>query len=167
MKVRQGFVTNSSSSSFLLAFNSKDTIKEELYKENPHISSKYLDIIALDAMNSDPKSYDDMVSYTRKYLDLMCDMHIREIWIKYYCFPGSSHGSYSEYINWKESHPDEYNGLVNKYIDYSLAILDAGTSTVSLEEVSRKYLVLLSYSNIMEYKVLPAIEQVVMDYNHH
>lgn len=34
MKIRKGFVTNSSSSSFILGFKSEDTIKEELEKEN-------------------------------------------------------------------------------------------------------------------------------------
>ena len=34
MKIRKGFVTNSSSSSFILGFKSEESIKEELQKEN-------------------------------------------------------------------------------------------------------------------------------------
>ena len=46
MKIRKGFVTNSSSSSFILGFKSEESIREELQKEN--LEEKYFEEILRD-----------------------------------------------------------------------------------------------------------------------
>lgn len=46
MKIRKGFVTNSSSSSFILGFKSEESIKEELQKEN--LEEEYFEEILRD-----------------------------------------------------------------------------------------------------------------------
>ena len=52
MKIRKGFVTNSSSSNFILGFKSEDTIKDELENSFPVGYKSYLEQLLSDLFNN-------------------------------------------------------------------------------------------------------------------
>lgn len=59
MKIRKGFVTNSSSSSFILGFKSKESIKEELQKEN--LEEEYFEEILRDVTEATKLDREDVL----------------------------------------------------------------------------------------------------------
>ena len=59
MKIRKGFVTNSSSSSFILGFKSEESIKEELQKEN--LEEEYFEEILRDVMEAAKLDREDVL----------------------------------------------------------------------------------------------------------
>lgn len=59
MKIRKGFVTNSSSSSFILGFKSKESIKEELQKEN--LEEEYFEEILRDVTEAAKLDREDVL----------------------------------------------------------------------------------------------------------
>lgn len=68
MKIRKGFVTNSSSSSFILGFKSKDTVKTDLVDSLINKSPEVLSRVIRDVLVSheaDEMNMDDMCKYVR------------------------------------------------------------------------------------------------------
>ena len=59
MKIRKGFVTNSSSSSFILGFKSEESIKEELQKEN--LEEEYFEEILRDVTEAAKLDREDVL----------------------------------------------------------------------------------------------------------
>lgn len=59
MKIRKGFVTNSSSSSFILGFKSEESIKEELQKEN--LEEEYFEEILRDVTEATKLDREDVL----------------------------------------------------------------------------------------------------------
>lgn len=59
MKIRKGFVTNSSSSSFILGFKSEESIKEKLQKEN--LEEEYFEEILRDVMEAAKLDREDVL----------------------------------------------------------------------------------------------------------
>lgn len=59
MKIRKGFVTNSSSSSFILGFKSEESIKEELQKEN--LEEEYFEEILRDVTKATRLDKEDIL----------------------------------------------------------------------------------------------------------
>ena len=59
MKIRKGFVTNSSSSSFILGFKSEESIKEELQKEN--LEEEYFEEILRDVTEATRLDKEDIL----------------------------------------------------------------------------------------------------------
>ena len=58
MKIRKGFVTNSSSSSFILGFTSEEDIKKELEAEN---LKEYFDEVLEDVMRDTKLTKDEVL----------------------------------------------------------------------------------------------------------
>lgn len=77
MKIRKGFVTNSSSSSFILGFKSKESIKEELQKEN--LEEEYFEEILRDVTEATKLDREDVLEgYSEEiYYQTLWDLEYR------------------------------------------------------------------------------------------
>lgn len=77
MKIRKGFVTNSSSSSFILGFTSEENIKKELEAED---LKEYFDEVLEDVMRATKLTKDEALEgYSKEiYYDTLWDFEIRE-----------------------------------------------------------------------------------------
>lgn len=76
MKIRKGFVTNSSSSSFILGFTSEEDIKKELEAEN---LKEYFDEVLEDVMRATKLTKDEVLKgYSKEiYYDTLWDLEYR------------------------------------------------------------------------------------------
>lgn len=76
MKIRKGFVTNSSSSSFILGFTSEEDIKKELEAEN---LKEYFDEVLEDVMRATKLTKDEVLKgYSKEiYYDTLWDLECR------------------------------------------------------------------------------------------
>lgn len=76
MKIRKGFVTNSSSSSFILGFTSEENIKKELEAEN---LKEYFDEVLEDVMRATKLTKDEILEgYSKEiYYDTLWDLEYR------------------------------------------------------------------------------------------
>lgn len=76
MKIRKGFVTNSSSSSFILGFTSEENIKKELEAEN---LKEYFDEVLEDVMRATKLTKDEVLKgYSKEiYYDTLWDLEYR------------------------------------------------------------------------------------------
>lgn len=76
MKIRKGFVTNSSSSSFILGFTSEENIKKELEAED---LKEYFDEVLEDVMGATKLTKDEALEgYSKEiYYDTLWDLEYR------------------------------------------------------------------------------------------
>lgn len=76
MKIRKGFVTNSSSSSFILGFTSEENIKKELEAED---LKEYFDEVLEDVMRATKLTKDEVLKgYSKEiYYDTLWDLEYR------------------------------------------------------------------------------------------
>ena len=73
MKIRKGFVTNSSSSSFILGFTSEENIKKELEAED---LKEYFDEVLEDVMRATKLTKDEVLKYNPEF-----DYHLKNKWM--------------------------------------------------------------------------------------
>lgn len=68
MKVRSDFVTNSSSSSFILGFTDEQTVKEELLTGFDNETIKFYPMVFNNSLKEDRLTKDEVLDKLRKYL---------------------------------------------------------------------------------------------------
>ena len=108
MKIRNDFVTNSSSSSFIIAYNDESKLLSDLHKfakenENVWDLSQYQAVV-FDILKN-RLSYDEAISKVRQFAKDDC-------WIKFAINIPSKYKNQSEWVR-----TQEYNDLCTKYID--------------------------------------------------
>lgn len=69
MKVRTDFVTNSSSSSFILGFTSEDSIKHELFDGFPEWALDRIETVLSDVLSAERITKDDVLKEIEEYLE--------------------------------------------------------------------------------------------------
>lgn len=166
MKFRCDFVTNSSSSSFLLAFASKDDGTIQI--ANMDTYAEIRDTLLRDFLNADPISPDEIETRFHDELFYSASSLVD-------CAPDGWHDSQFQ-IDWKASHPDA------KYIDYHLSperkakmeeIAASDMKDLKDEIAGRPYLVEIEYEDHtrvgadLEHEVLPYQPFTVRRFSHH
>lgn len=85
MKIRTDFITNSSSSSFILAFNSKSDGLEKISDMTKRYGSDYIQWVLDDFNNAEPISRDELYDKIYDYLDTDARWemyHLQDAWLE-------------------------------------------------------------------------------------
>lgn len=112
MKIRTDFVTNSSSSSFIMAFKNKSNVLNELFDKDKNDTQGYFETIARDILDEKYiMTREDAIAYYQDYLDTMAEWDVNdEISSKY-----GVHG-YKDRASWKEKNKALYEQEINNYV---------------------------------------------------
>lgn len=156
MKVRKDFVTNSSSSSFIIAFENKEKA-QEYFKEKAEIDSIF-NIILNDIISSQPLTKEEAIQIAKQEYEEEADFNL---------FFGNDYKNIfkqktiTEIIESPE-YIEEKNKIVNTQLqNFSAAIKD------------KEYLVCLEYEDHtevgaeLENMIMPFLDCVVDNFNHH
>lgn len=152
MKIRKGFVTNSSSSSFILGFKSEESVKEELKAEN---LKEYFEEILRDVTEATRLDKEDVLGgYTEE--------------IRYYTrweVENTLNIPYSERFKVRET--EEFQKELNKAITNKVSNLEKAMEGLSVfVEISYSDNDGLKYSELEHY-VVPKMKCCLATISHH
>ena len=156
MKIRTDFVTNSSSSSFILAFNDEASIVEELLKDNTCGQFERLleDITA----SRHVKTKEEVLEYFRDDIYYPVKWEIEEK------LEREKNLSWRDISDWINKNKEKFNKMVQKEIDKQVSELE--------EKLKNKnYIVMVEYSDDcdseMEHYIAPNLNCCIERISHH
>lgn len=171
MKIRKDFVTNSSSSSFILAFDSKDDGLSQIEAMTHKYGSDYVEQLKADFSEAKPISFDAIKTH------FMGDLEDEAIYVIYYGAIGWRSSNKKTFMsNWEEEHPgascsDFYQS--KEYKEELLRLTNKYAAELIEKIGQRRYLVELEYEDhteigsALEHDILPDCDFTAKIFSHH
>ena len=159
MKFRTDFVTNSSSSSFILGFTSKDNIETELLNKATSESSKLLNTVVLkDVLEAEQFDAEEVEKRIRDNYSIRAKWYIEDLYRR------KTNCSYLESRDYVDT--DEGKKEVEQFIQN---IVNDVLEQIYFKEL--KVFVEVSYSDHcdseLEHHIMPNIPVTLVTFNHH
>lgn len=154
MKIRINYVTNSSSSSFILGFYSEETIQSELQEL---IGSGYFEEVYKDCVNAEKMQLSQMLETAKKEMRWNIRIHIEEEKQR------TSNMSWEEMMKWKKS--NEFESLVKDRIQQRL-------NEIKKAAEGKHIFLHISYSDSegdgeLEHYIVPNLNTCLAVFTHH
>lgn len=171
MKVRNDFVTNSSSSSFVLAFRNKEDGVSTISKLKDLFGESYVNKLLTDFMEQDPIPLENLSKEID--IDLYGDAY------SYLCFRDRywwTSGEKPFKDRWMEKHPGAKYADFVQSVEFNEAMEETKNKFLSeiIKEIGdRKYVVTLEYSDetstggTIEHEILPECDFTVRRFSNH
>lgn len=153
MKIRADYVTNSSSSSFILGFASEDTIESDLRKSIP---KDLLEIVLNDVKIAPRMDAEDAASRICEEESYSIELDVADKYFGHYV-------SFSEKLDWIEGEGEQMvNEALDKFCDFVQSNLDKDKIYVEIEYEDHT-----DIGSELEHRVLPNCPNTIRRFSYH
>lgn len=168
MKIRTDFVTNSSSSSFILAFNNKEEGIETIAHLTHKFGSDYVDQLLTDFTDAEAITASEILGHCREEFEVDASYEVDSTPWRY--------GQETFRSEWMKSHPgasseDFYNSeerrlkIAERVESYGKALLESIAGRAYLVEI--KYSDRTPVGSALEHDILPDMDFTAWQFDHH
>ena len=156
MKIRTDYVTNSSSSSFILGFTNEDNIYDELLSGFPKWAERYFDTVCRDVQSERHLNKDEVIAKARE--EIQWDAR----WIVRDRYERRRRCTYREAWDYLETDEGKYEveAEINEYLDN--IIDDTSGKSVFVEVEYDDHC-----NSELEHEVMPKVESTIVRFSHH
>ena len=159
MKVRSDFVTNSSSSSFILGFASADNVENELKNGFPEWATKYFGTVVNDVCQTEQFDKEEAIKRIRDEMQYSARWKVEEYYRRR---TGCSYSEAMDYVETEKGQKEVENYLeeivnnaISKMADKSVFV------EVSYSDNDG------GYFSELEHEIMPSVESTIIRFSHH
>ena len=159
MKIRNDFVTNSSSSSFILGFTSSENINEELSRGFPANNSEQFETVLKDVENAEQFDKDEAIKRIREEMKYHARSSVEEVYRRR---TGCSYIDAIDYVETEEG-KKEVEDYLEKIVSDVVSNMNGKSIFVELSYSDNDG----SYYSELEHEIMPDIESTMISMSHH
>ena len=156
MKIRTDYVTNSSSSSFILGFTSEENIHNELLSGFPKWAAEHFYTVSRDVNSEKRLSKDEVIEKARE--ELLWDAR----WAVQERYERRHRCSYSEAWDYVRTDDgmSEVEAEINKYLNSIIEDMSGKSVFVEVEYDDH-------CNSELEHEIMPKVESTIVRFSHH
>ena len=156
MKIRTDYVTNSSSSSFILGFTNEDNIYDELISGFPKWAENYFLTVNRDVQSEKRLTKDEVIAKARKELRWDAEWNVRDKYQRKHRCSYSAAWDYTE----TDAGRSEVEAKIEQYINNIIEDMDGKSVFVEVEYDDH-------CNGELEHEIMPKVESTIVRFSHH
>lgn len=155
-KIRMDYVTNSSSSSFILGFTSEDNIYDELIAGFPKWAENYFLTVNRDVQSEKRLNKDEVIAMARKELQWNAEWNVRD------AYQRQNRCSYREawdYVGTDDGR-SKIKAEIERYVNNIIKDMEGKSVFVEVEYDDH-------CNSELEHEIMPKVKSTIIRFSHH